>query len=214
MIRRLLCHFIEDIIRNISGPVGIRLRRSYYERRLGSAGTKLVIDTGVSFQSPKDVFLGDHVWIDKNCVFIAGKIQVGSGTIIKKTVSGLGATEGCIKLGSYSHIGIGTIIQGHGTVSAGDYFTCSAGCRIYSFSNDYRNCRSGTVETPIGKPAYIMGPVLIGKNVWIGLSVSVISTEIGDDTFILPHAVVFEPLEKNSIAGGNPAVKVRDRFHE
>jgi acetyltransferase-like isoleucine patch superfamily enzyme len=58
-----------------------------------------------------------------------------------------------------------------------------------------------------------MGPVTIGRNVWIGLGVSVISTEIGDDCFILPHAVVYEPLEKNLVAGGNPAVKSRDRFH-
>lgn len=213
MIGRLFFHFFEDIIRNISGPVGIALRRAYYKVRLGSAGKKLVIDTGVSFQSPKDVFLGDHVWIDKNCVFIAGRIDTGTVTIIKKTDSRL-AEEGRIKLGSYCHVGIGTIIQGHGAVTVGDYFTSSAGCRIYSFSNDYRNCRSGTVETPSAKPAYIMGPVLIKQNVWIGLGVSVISTEIAEDCFVLPHAVVYEPLEKNSVAGGNPAVKMRDRFYE
>lgn len=213
MIGRIFFHFIEDIIRNISGPIGVGLRRAYYKGRLGSAGVKLVIDTGVSFQGPKDVFLGDHVWIDKNCVFIAGKIDAATVTIIKKTDSRL-AEEGLIKIGSYCHIGIGAIIQGHGAVTIGDYFTSSAGCRIYSFSNDYRNCRSGTVETPSGKPGYIMGPVLIGQNVWIGLGVSVVSTEIAEDCFVLPHAVVYEPLGKNSIAGGNPAVKVRDRFYE
>ncbi len=214
MIGRLLCHFIEDIIRNISGPIGIRLRRSYYKRRLGATGAKLVIDTGVSFQGPQDVYLGNHVWIDKNCVFIAGKIEPASGAIFNKTVSGTNTMEGRIQLGSYTHIGIGAIIQGHGGVSAEDYFTSSAGCRIYSFSNDYRNCHTGTVESPSVKSAYILGPVLIGRNVWIGLGVSVISTEIGDDTFILPHSVVFEPIGKNGIAGGNPAIKLRDRFSE
>jgi acetyltransferase-like isoleucine patch superfamily enzyme len=213
MIGKLFFHLIEDIIRNISGPIGLRLRRIYYKSRLGGAGYKLVIDTGVSFQNPKEIFLGNQVWIDKNCVFIAGKIKPESGSIVRKTFSGTDTKEGCIQLGSFSHIGIGTIIQGHGGVSAGDCFTSSAGCRIYSFSNDYRTCHDGTVESPAGKPGYIMGPVTIGRNVWIGLGVSVISTEIGDDCFILPHAVVYEPLEKNLVAGGNPAVKSRDRFH-
>jgi acetyltransferase-like isoleucine patch superfamily enzyme len=214
MIGRIIRHLLEDMIRNVSGPLGIRLRRSYYKRRLGAAGVKLTIDTGVSFQNPKDIYLGNHVWIDKNCIFVAGKIGARSGAITRKIYDQTNVKEGCIELGSYSHIGIANIIQGHGGVSIGDYFTSSAGCRIYSFSNDYRNCRSGTVETPASKPAYIMGPVRIGRNVWLGLGVSVVSAEVGHDTFVLPHAVVYKILEKNVVAGGNPAVTVRRRFDE
>jgi galactoside O-acetyltransferase len=213
MIGNLFFHIVEDIIRNISGPVGTRLRRIYYKRRLGKAGNKLIIDTGVSFQNPREIFLGDQVWIDKNCVFIAGRIKPDSGSIVRKGFSDTDNKEGCIQLGSFSHIGIGTIIQGHGGVSTGDCFTSSAGCRIYSFSNDYRNCRDGTIESQTGKPAYIMGSVTIGRNVWIGLGVSVISTEIGDNCFVLPHAVVYQPLGKNLVAGGNPAIEIRKRFY-
>jgi acetyltransferase-like isoleucine patch superfamily enzyme len=213
MIGRLICYVLEDLIRNISGPLGIRLRRFYYKRRLGAAGWGLVIDTGVSFESPNNIYIGDRVWVDKNCIFIAGKIKEDAAKIFLKP-SAAGSSEGVIRVGSFSHIGVGTIIQGHGGVTTGDYFTSSAGCRIYSFSNDYRNSRTGTVSTNSSLPAYIMGAVIFGKNVWIGLGVSVISAEIGDNTFVLPHAVVFHSLDSNGVAGGNPAERIRNRFPE
>lgn len=124
-----------------------------------------------------------------------------------------GAVEGIIEIGSNTHLGIGTILQGHGGIHIKDHFTSSAGCKIYSFSNDYRNCRKGTIETdPADQPAYILGPVMIGRNVWLGLNVSVISTNIEDDVFIMPHSVVSKPVDKNSVALGSPAVRIRNRF--
>jgi acetyltransferase-like isoleucine patch superfamily enzyme len=202
---------IGDMIRNISGPLGIRLRRLYYKRLLKSAGNNLVIETGVFFQSPASISFGDHVWIDKNSILIAGKLSEKKR--LKRINQGIsGVEEGQIQIGSNVHLGIGTIIQGHGAVDIKDYFTSSAGCKIYSFSNDYRNCRSGTIELGENPPAYILGPVSIGRNVWLGLNVSVISTDIGDDTFIMPHSVVSRPVGKNSVAMGSPAIRTRDRF--
>ena len=200
-----------DTIRNISGPLGVRLRRLYYKRLLKSAGKNLVIETGVFFQSPESITVGDNVWIDKNSILIAGKLpEKKKLTRIAHGVSDL--EEGQIHIGSNTHLGIGTIIQGHGGVRLQDYFTASAGCKIYSFSNDYRKCRTGTIETDQDPPAYILGPVSIGRNVWLGLNVSVISTEIGDDTFIMPHSVVSRPVTRNSVAMGSPAIRTRDRF--
>ena len=203
---------IADMIRNISGPLGIRLRRLYYKRLLKSAGSNLIIETGVFFQSPGSITVGDNVWIDKNSILIAGKLPEKKNlTRINHGISEM--EEGQIRIGSNAHLGIGTIIQGHGTVKLQDYFTSSAGCKIYSFSNDYRNCRSGTIETDQqNPPAYILGPVSIGRNVWLGLNVSVISADIGDDTFIMPHSVVSRPVGKNSVAMGSPAIRTRDRF--
>src|SRR5580765_8142397 len=109
MIGRLICHLLEDLIRNISGPAGIRLRRFYYKRRLGGAGWGLVIDKGVSFESQKNIFVGNRVWIDKNCVFIAGKIMEDAAKITRVS-TGTVVSEGIIRLGSFSHIGIGTVI--------------------------------------------------------------------------------------------------------
>lgn len=212
MIIRLWRHMVEDIFRNISGPLGIRLRRFYYKKRFASCGMHVVIETGVYFQQPEYIHFGDYVWIDKNCIFIAGETSA-KGTISKKNNSALPIQPGSIRIGSHSHIGINTVLQGHGGVSAGDFFTSSAGCRIYSFSNDYRNCHYGTMENTLyPPPAYIIGPVNIGKNVWLGLAVSIISTSIADNVFVMPHAVVYQPLESNTVAAGNPAVKIKNRF--
>jgi acetyltransferase-like isoleucine patch superfamily enzyme len=203
---------IGDMIRNISGPLGIRLRRLYYRKRLRTAGKGLVIETGVFFQSPGDITVGDHVWIDKNCVLIAGRLPEKKK--IKRVNAGAGSPkEGEILIGSNSHVGIGTIIQGHGGVKLDDNFTSSAGCKIYSFSNDYRQCRNGTTEAGNQySPAYILGPIRIGRNVWLGLNVSILSTDIGEDVFIMPNSVVSKPVQKNAVAQGSPAVRIHDRF--
>ena len=203
---------IGDLIRNISGPLGIGLRRLYYKRLLKMAGKGLVIETGVYFQSPGNISIGDYVWIDKNCLLIAGKLPEKKK--LKRVNKGAGIPEeGEIRIGSNTHLGIGTIIQGHGGVQLEDNFTSSAGCKIYSFSNDYRNSRHGTNEAGgQSPPAYILGPIRIGRNVWLGLNVSVLSTDIGEDTFIMPNSVVSKPVQKNAVAQGSPAVRIHDRF--
>jgi acetyltransferase-like isoleucine patch superfamily enzyme len=212
MIKQFFLSFIEDRLRNISGGLGKRLRYYYYRRRLAACGQHVFIDTGVHFTSPNNIYVGDHVWIDKNCILIAGEIKAGANIEIRDNARFTGH-KGCIYIGSHSHVGINTVIQGHGGVYLGDYFTTSAHCRIYSYSNDYRKCHYGTMETG-GKENihYILQPVYAGNNVWLGLNVSVISTIIEDDVFVLPHGVVYKPLTANSVAGGNPAVKINDRF--
>jgi hypothetical protein len=99
--------------------------------------------------------------IDKNCIFIAGK-----SWRIRQNNPGINRF-GCIRrnhqAGSFSHIGIGTVIQGHGGVQAGDYFTSSAGCRIYSFSNDYRESRAGMMATGSSVPAISWGLFILEK---------------------------------------------------
>src|SRR5882757_2441613 len=96
-----------DTIRNISGPLGIRLRRLYYRRLLKSAGNNLVIDTGVFFQSPESISIGDNVWIDKNSILNAEKLPEKKRlTRMTPEVSDL--EEGQIHIGSNTHLGIGT----------------------------------------------------------------------------------------------------------
>jgi acetyltransferase-like isoleucine patch superfamily enzyme len=212
MIKKIFLSFVEDILRNISGGMGKRLRYTYYRRRLASCGKNVIIDTGVHFTDPGNIHIGDHVWIDKNCILIAGTIQEGPHVAVYDNEKFTGK-KGCIYIGSHTHIGIGTVIQGHGGVYLGDYFTTSAHCHIYSFSNDYRTCHYGTMEgAEKANIQYILKPVWVGRNVWLGLHVSLISTQIEDDVFILPHSVAYRPVPRNTVAGGNPATRIKDRF--
>lgn len=211
-MKKVFLNIIEDFIRNIGGGLGNRLRYWYYKKRLNSCGKKVVIDSGVYFINPGSIRLNSNIWIDKNCILIAGTLEQTKNTKLIEQ-KGTIVPAGEIYIGSNSHIGIGTVIQGHGGVYLGEYFTSSAHCRIYSYSNDYRLSRKGTMETGDGEHLfYIMSPVNIGNNVWLGLNVSVIGAVIGDDVFVLPHASVHQPLEQNSVAGGNPARTLKKRF--
>ena len=213
----LLRNPIEDIIRNISGPAGYRLRYWYYRRRMRSMGKSVTIDTGVFFVNTGYISIGEHSWIDKNCTIIAGTVSSGniSGErTLSEEKDGIGPGE--VKIGRYAHIGIGAILQGHGGILIGDYFTTSAHCRLYSLSNDYKKSRFGTMDIhDTGYEAsYYSKKIVIGKNVWLGLNVSLISATVGDDVFVKPHSVVSGDLDANTIAEGNPAVPVKKRFEQ
>ncbi len=202
-------NIFEQLIRNISGSFGRKVRYFYYKFRLGSCGKEINIDEGVFFLNPGAIYLGDHIWIDKSVIFIAGLAknlkntkQIENSFFSKKS--------GEIHIGNYSHIGIGTIIQGHGGVEIETNFTSSAGCKIYSLSNDPMKSKHGTMMEQDND--YIISPVKINSNVWLGLNVSVIGNTIGSDTFVTAHSVVYRNIENNSIASGNPAIRVSERF--
>lgn len=207
MIRELF----ESSIRFIGGRVGIGLRRIYYRMRLKKMGRNVRIGEGVYFDNPAFIEIGDHVWIDRNCVLIGGKLQEGRKMT---TIGDLSVAQGIIRVGSFSHIGIGTIIQGHGGVSIGSHFTTSANCKIYSVSNIPQETHHGTIASENYTPPLHSKTVSIGNNVWLGLNVAVISTRIGDDTFVMPNALVYKELPSNCIAAGSPAVKMKDRFEK
>ncbi|MCU4175076.1 acyltransferase [Carboxylicivirga sp. N1Y90] len=207
----LFATLFESSIRHISGGFGRKLRYLYYRRRLGHCGKNVIIDEGVYFSNLKDIFIANDVWIDKNCILIAGPAISSKNSKFHKN-SHYTKELGQIHIGHSSHIGINTILQGHAGIQIDEYFTSSAGCKLYSLSNDYKKCKYGTT----GKEEihYISSPIKIGKNVWLGLNVSVISTTINNDCFILSNSVVSDYLEANCVAKGAPAIKVKNRFNE
>jgi galactoside O-acetyltransferase len=208
-MHRFYKKLFEQFLRNISGFAGRRLRYLYYRRRLGSCGKNVAIDEGVFLINPGSIFLGDHIWIDKSVIMIAG-IAGNPATTKYIPNSSFTKNSGEIHIGNYSHIGIGTIIQGHGGVEIGNYFTSSPGCKIYSLSNDVAKSRQGTFSKETN--FYVATPVKIGSNVWLGLNVSVIGNTIGSDTFVAAHSVVSRNIIPNSFASGNPASRIKERF--
>lgn len=203
--------FIESALRNISGGVGRRLRYYYYKTRFNSCGTKVQIGEGVFFEKPENISLGSNVWIDKNCIFITGKLQISAGNVTKRT-NLEGVKEGVLAIGNNSHLGIGTIIQAHGGVQIGDYFTSSPGGKIYSVSNDVKKCKHGTYGD--GEKYYLISPIKIGDNVWLGMNVSVLRGTIGRNSFVAANSQVLSDIEENSFAMGAPAEKTKNRFEE
>lgn len=209
MFKTVLFSLIEDMIRGLSGSLGIRLRRAWYRRRFKKCGRGLVIESAVSIVGAKHISLGDDVWIDRSVVLIAGPPRENLRIDIRREVQGI--NHGDLIIGNGAHIGIGSILQAHGGITIGDGFTTSPHVKIYSMSNDYRKCREGTV---IGDPGCILASVEIGNNVWIGIQSIVIGHTIGNDTFVRPSAIVVKDLPANSVAEGNPARLIGQRFEQ
>jgi acetyltransferase-like isoleucine patch superfamily enzyme len=212
-IFNVLLNIFEDLIRNFSGPLGIIIRRFYYSKKLGFCGKNIVIETGVFLMNSKSIFIGDNVWIDKNCILIAGDLIKKKQTTNFIENGHYSKRPGELHLGNNIHIGLGNIIQSHAGVLIGDYFTSSANCCIYSYSNDYKKCKLGTIENNNSDSVYYNSrSIVIGTNVWIGIGVSVLSANIENDVFVMPHSTVSSDLKNNSVYAGCPAKFKFKRF--
>lgn len=210
-VKVLVTNLVEDLIRPISGPLGIRMRRAWYRRRLRRCGPRLQIATGVHLDQPGWMSFGDDVCLDRNVIVTAGPAGLDAYTQVVAN-DRCAARPGEVVIGNRAHIAIGCIIQGHGGVEIGDAFTASAGVMIYSLSNSVRGNRNGQVETADNPVARIRTPVVIGRNVWLGLQVVVVGGVIGDDCFARPGALLTRIVPPNAVVSGNPGVVVADRF--
>jgi acetyltransferase-like isoleucine patch superfamily enzyme len=187
----IVLDFIESVLRNLDGRLGRYLRYNYYRRRLKHCGKGVSIDCGVYLVNPSRICLGEKVWLDKNVILIAGEMNLeGKKFRLIENMRFTGET-GEIYIGAHSHVGIGTIIQGHGGVYIEKYFTSSAGCKIYSVSNDEKECRTGTMINE----GYIIHPVSIGENVWLGLHAIVLGHNIGNNAFVKSNSVISRDLD-------------------
>jgi len=206
MIAHLFSCLIEDTLRGLSGPLGYRLRRFWYRHRFSACGSGLVIEPNVHIVGAAHIQVGDHVWLDRGVLLIAGPPRAEA-----RIVAGP-QSMGQLRIGNHCHLGLGTVVQAHGDVRIGDCFTSSAGVKIYSFSNDPAECRNGTIGVEHNNPGYRITPVDIGRNVCLGLNVLVLGARIGDDCFLRPQAVAMNSIPAAQVAGGAPAQPLRPRF--
>lgn len=199
----ILFDVIESLLRGIEGRMGQLLRYYYFKLRFKKCGRNVIIESGVHISNPGMIELGDDIWIDKNVILIAGKIkdvEKHSRIIENHFFKG---SIGEIHIGSNSHIGISTIIQGHGGVYMDKYCTTSAGCKIYSFSNDPKTNKKGTmIET-----SYIIHPVMLQENAWLGLNTVLLGHCIGTNSFVKPNSVIYKDVPANFIYDG-----IKDRL--
>jgi len=202
------------------GPLGFKMRTSYYRRKLKHLGKNVIIDTGVFFQNPGFIAIGDNCWIDKNVVLMAGLDNSEREKIIKKNEKYPG-NPGEIYVGNGVHIGIGGIFSG---ISSGIYISnyCgfSADCKVYSFTSHYRSesnpsdrtfCFGPMVEH--NRQCIVEGPVYLEENVGVALnSVILPGVTIGKNSFISINTVIHKSVQSNSICKGDPGNVVRMRF--
>ena len=206
-LQLVIFHVMEDIIRNISGPLGLRIRGFYYKIRLKKCGKGLKISENVHIVGPEYMEFGDNVNIDKHVILIASAEREASNHIKYITNSYTQTIQG-LTIGNNAHIAIRCMIQSIGGIRIGNDFTMSESSKIYSWSNDVSRSRLGTIRDRF----YIKSPIVIKDNVWVGINASIFKGLIGKNVFIQPNSVVTSNIEENTMISGNPATKIGKRF--
>lgn len=166
------------------------LFRSVAWRFLGAKiGSNTTIGSGTYFPNPTNVRIGENCRISRNCLLEAtGGLEIGSDVGINRLAWFAGA--GSIKIGDWTQIG--------------------PNVNLLTFSHT-----SSRRDIPIAQQIDHVGPIQIGRDVWIGANTVVLpDTWIGDGAIIAANSVVSGRIEPFSIVGGAPAKFIKLRGAE
>ena len=188
--------FFEFLFRDIPGPIGMLLRRSFYRLRLGALGKNSLIDVGVYFKGHKNIFIGDWCWIDS---------QVKLEALI-----------GEIRIGKRVHVASQVIIGAREPVIIDDYAAIAAGAKIYSNSEVPKDGlhMSGPM-IPEAMKAYSSQRIFIGKDALVGCnSVLLPGASLKEGAILGAQSMLKETIPAWEIWGGVPAKLIGLRSHK
>ena len=221
ILARIPCEITWMLISHYPGGFGILLRYWYMKRSLKFLGKNVIIDTGVYFQNPEFISIGDNCWIDKNAILLAGRDRSNREKIILKNKDYPGE-PGEVFIGKNVHVGPACIISG---ISAGVYISDSCGlsaqCKVYSFTHHYRSKKEPANRdfhfSPMvthDRQCLIEGPIYLGVSTGAALnSIILPGVLIGENSFVAINSVVHKgTFGSNSMISGNPAKRIGDRF--
>ena len=114
-----------------------------------------------------------------------------------------------IKIGCDCHIGAFNHITCANKIVIGDGFV--SGKWVTITDNSHGDTRLTSMLIPVSKrPIKSKGPVIIGKNVWVGDKVTILpNVTIGDGAIIAANSVVTNDVPAYSVVAGNPAVIIK-----
>lgn len=116
--------------------------------------------------------------------------------------------NGNISFGVNNHLN-GAELQGQGGIIIGDNFHSAKGLVILTQNHNWKGNALPYDDTVIKKK------VVIGDNVWVGMNVTILpGVEIGEGCIIQAGSVVSRNIPDLAIAGGNPAVVIKQRDHD
>lgn len=132
------------------------------------------------------LILGDHVTFCRNSTI---------------TVQG-----GLLEIGANSHVGQACVIICQDRVSIGDDALIAEHVTIRDQDHVMAN-----PDLPYRKQGFVVAPIRIGRNVWLGAKVTVTKgVSIGSNSVLGANSVVTSDIADNSVAVGAPARRIRD----
>jgi acetyltransferase-like isoleucine patch superfamily enzyme len=178
---------VEGLIRNIPGPIGFKIRSFYYRFRFGHLGKNVLIDIGVIFNGPANIFIGDYVWIDSYCKFEAmlGEIRVGRRV----------------------HIAPFVVIGAREPVIIEDYAAVASGAKIYANSElPADGKRMSGPMIPEEQKAFYSETVFIGRDAVVGANAVVLpGGSLAEGAVLGANSVLKKPVDPWVIVVGGPA---------
>lgn len=208
-----------SVITYWEGARGARLRYRYYQKCLGALGPGSTIDVGVHFEHPERIFIGSRVHVDRFCHLVAAppELDLSHRDLSRTNLSETRIEPGVLVIGNDCHLAQYAMIFAHGGVHLADLVTLSAGTRLYSLTSLPESPsdpgRWTSVQPYSGQSPTSIGPVVLGRNVWLGLDVVVFpGVLIGEDSFVRSRSVVTRSCAPNSILAGDPARFRKSRF--
>lgn len=183
-------NIIESLIRNINGPIGIKIRSAYYSLIFKNIGKNAIIDIGVNIINPSSLTIGNNVYIDSYAV--------------------ISNPQNNIIIGDNVHIGPHSFIGGKGDIVIGDYCGLSSGSRIYSGSAKASK-KNILIHNPTMAPnsaEVIHDKVILEKNcVLFANSVVLPGVTMKEGSILSSCSYLSKNTIKNSIYAGTPAIK-------
>jgi len=181
-----LLEMFEMAIRYVPGGFGFKIRSLYYRLRLRKMGRNVLIDTGVVLNGPRNISLGDFVWIEAN-----SRVEAMLGEVL---------------LGRRVHVGPFSIIYARELVTIGDYVDLSSFVRIYSSSEHPVDGKRMNVLVPEEWKGMIAAPITLHKDSFVGTgSVLLPGAELGEGAVVGANSVVSMAVAPQSVVWGVPA---------
>ena len=114
-----------------------------------------------------------------------------------------------VVIGNNVHIGDNAYLNGKGGLVIEDNVHISRNVTVITSSHNYKG------EVLPYDTTYIMKPVAIGKNAWIGMNVSIIGAQIGEGAIIGLGATVSSDVPPLAVVANQPPriIKYRDKEH-
>lgn len=165
-----------------------------YKKRFKSFGSGSKLAAGLSLHNPQCIAVGNNVSVMSHCVLeCSPSAGLNSEMVLGNNIS----------IGEYSHITCARkIIIGDGLLTGRFVLITDNGHG--SNSPDESNI------PPLLRNISSSGPVIIGKNVWIGDKVTILpNVTIGDGAVIAANAVVTKDVPACSLVAGCPAKVVK-----
>ncbi len=202
---------INSICLNVSGALGLLLRRWLYPKLLKSCGRNVCFGRNVILRHPNKIELGDDVIIDDNVLIDAkGRtnkgIKIGDGVFVGRN-SILSCKNGDIELGDRVNIGFNSEVFSGSSVKIGDNTLVAAYCYFIGGDHDV-DCAETTV-TEQGSSSY---GITVKNGCWFGAAVKVLDgVTIGAHSVVGASAVVTKSIPEYAVSVGIPAKVIKYR---